>query len=504
MSFDPVASRANPAILACSLDRGFVEPPHIRLAASVIRAVILSGGGLVLVQMPPRHGKSTLCSKWLPLWFLDLFPAKNVILASHTATFAESWGRRARNAAVEHAERLLFTVATDSAAVSDWRTNEGGGMIAVGVGGPVTGRGGDLIVVDDPVKDAVQANSQTWRERSWEWWQETLYTRREPGATIVVPMTRWHEDDLGGRLLLKFPSARVIRFPAVAEDKDELGRAEGEALWPERFPRDELDRIREAVGSYAWSALYQQRPSPPEGAMFKRDHVVAYRDLGDRWLTGKGKVIEKRSAWVAQVADTAMTAKSESDWTAIGTFACGPRGEILVLEVTRARIEIPEQWALMQATRARWRGHPGYRWLGVEDSPAGKALIQIAQRSGDPVRALELGRGEWRTPDKVTRAMPASVACENGMLHVPESNPDWLAPFLHELLYFPKGAHDDQVDTLSLFAIEAREAARGYVPDRRVRSPEDEAEEKARGPFGRSPVETFESFGNVRGSGLRR
>jgi predicted phage terminase large subunit-like protein len=500
---DHQTARISPALMGAWLDPEYDLAAHCTLMGTVVRDVIAQGGGFIMVMMPPRHSKTTTCAKWTPIWFLDHFPDKHVIFASYADSYAQAWGRRARNAAVEHADKLRFAVSVDSSSVKEWSTLQGGGMVSVGVGGQLTGRGADLLVIDDPIKDAVQASSDVWRERCWEWWQQTAFTRREPGATVILVMTRWHEDDLAGRLLASSEAAqwRVLRFPAIAEERDEIDREPGQALWPDRYSVEELELIRANAGSYAWEALYQQRPSPPEGSMFKRGSIVAYRDLGDRWLTGNGKVIPKNACWVGQVVDSALTEGDEADYTAVGTFACGPRGEILVLEVARAKLSVPEQWPFIVAARARWKDHPGYRWLGVEDSSAGKALIQIAARLGAPVRALQMGRGEWRTPDKVTRASQAAVVCENGLLMVPESNPPWLGPFMHELLYFPKGMHDDQVDTLSLFAMEARESAQLVPQDRRVRTSKDEEEEReaARKPF--KGFEAADTFRNVGGKG---
>ena len=192
--------------------------------------------------MPPRHGKSELCSVYLPAWYLGTHPERRVILAGHEADFAASWGRRVRDVLEEHGRQLFGArVRADSAAANRWDlVGHAGGMVTAGVGGTITGRGADLLVIDDPHKSAEETGSVTYRERVWDWYRAVARTRLEPGAGVVVVQTRWHEDDLAGRLLADAESEgdrwQVLSLPAVAEDDDPLGRSVGDPLWPERFP----------------------------------------------------------------------------------------------------------------------------------------------------------------------------------------------------------------------------------------------------------------------------
>jgi predicted phage terminase large subunit-like protein len=470
--------RLHPAFFAHGLQPTFDLPRHLVAHSRLLRQVIFGGGGFVLCMMPPRHGKSTLTSLWTPLWYLDLHPAKNVILVSHTARYAETWGRRARDRAIRYEHRFLMRLDPNATKASEWRTTHGGGMVSLGVGGPVTGRGGDLIVLDDPVKDAIQANSPIWRERMWEWWQETIFTRREPGATVVAILTRWHEDDFGGRILGSSEAREwhVLRLPAVAEEGDALGRAVGEPLWGARFPSEELERIRRHVGAYAWEALYQQRPAPPKGAMFWRDRLGTWTDAVDAWELSSGRRIPKRAAWIGQTCDTAMRESDAANWTVVLTFACGPRGEILVLDVVRARLEVPDQFDFVRAAREKWRRHVGYRWLGVENKASGAGILELGRRSGMPLRELDA------VADKVTRASTASTVCANGLLFLPREAA-WLPAFLQELLAFPRGTHDDQVDCLAYAALQAL-AQRERLGDEPGREPAEE-EERPDDPFNR-------------------
>jgi predicted phage terminase large subunit-like protein len=220
--------------------------------------------GLV-VSMPPQHGKSELCSRYLPAWYLGRYPERRVILTSYEADFAASWGRKARDL-LEHWGHLFgVRVHRRSGAANRWDLDgRDGGMTAAGVGGPITGKGAHLLIVDDPIKNDEEARSSTFREKQWDWWQSVATTRRRPGALIIVIQTRWHRDDLTGRILKQAQETgrkwRVVKFPALAEEHDVLGRQPGEALWPEVFSREQLEKVREDRTNYYWQAMYQQNP----------------------------------------------------------------------------------------------------------------------------------------------------------------------------------------------------------------------------------------------------
>lgn len=233
-----------------------------------------TGTDVLVLEVPPRHGKSLLISQYLPAWFLGRYPDRRVILTSYGAEFARSWGRKARDLVVQYSEWFGDVRVNDAqSAAVDWETNHGGGMITAGVGGPVVGRGADLLIIDDPMKNAEEAMSETIREKQWDWWQSTLSTRREPGAKTIVIQTRWHQEDLIGKLLKASESGEGdkvtrLRLPAIAEADDPLGRHEGVALWPERWSLDKLKERRLTLGSFWWSALYQQRPTQHGDAEF--------------------------------------------------------------------------------------------------------------------------------------------------------------------------------------------------------------------------------------------
>ena len=442
----------HPASLAGFLaGNRFDRPAHIEHLSESASRSVLRGGGRLIVTMPPRHGKSTLCSSWLPYWFLCLFPYRSVMLVSYGATFAERWGRRVRRMASAYADDhpRALSISQDSRSAGEWETDQGGGMKCLGIGGDATGRGADLLIIDDPVKNSEEARSEVMRAKTWEFWQETLRTRIEPGGTVLVIQTRWHEDDLAGRLLDgDDDEMRVwdhIDFPAINDD--------GEALWPDRFGVDALEDIRRDVGSYAWNALYQQRPTPEGGGMFRRKDFRYFRDGGEHYelLSPEGKAyrVLKSECRVFQTVDTAMTEKQTSDYMVILTYALTPMNHLLVLDVDRDRLEIPDQWPRVRSAIDRAKRLPGYRWTAVEDKGSGIGMIQLARKLGQPLRALKADR------DKVTRATPASVWYENGMVYHNEGA-SWLADFEHELMSFPNGAHDDQVDTIAYAVSESR------------------------------------------------
>jgi predicted phage terminase large subunit-like protein len=329
----------------------------------------------------------------------------------------------------------------DSTAANRWHTPEGGGMTTAGAGGALTGRGADLLIIDDPHKNAEEAYSAVHRERTWEWWTTTALTRLEPGAAVIVVGTRWHEDDLIGRILAHEGEAwKVLRFPALAEEADPLGRAPGEALWPERYDVAALDRTRRGVGERAWEGLYQQRPFGDGTSFFKRAWFEArYETIAPgQYRLPDGLTIARDSLGRYATVDLAVSTKTSADWTVVAVFGRLPDGRRLLLDVERARREGPDQVPALERIVAKW----GVGTVWIERTAFQLAIVQAASRAGIPVREL--------TPDKdkVARALPLTVELEAGRLLLPRSAP-WLEGLLAELFSFPAGTHDDQVDALA-------------------------------------------------------
>lgn len=422
---------------------------HLELASfHLSRAASGRGSKRLLVEMPPRHGKSLLVSVWTPVWFLALWPHKRVILCSYEAGIAADFGRQVRNLLDEHSDRLKVRLSKDSKAANRWNTEQGGGMMTAGVGGPITGKGADLLLIDDPVKNSEQANSVLDREKKDVWFRETARTRLEPGAAIAIIQTRWHADDLTGRRLAAMAEGREhwteLRLPAVAEADDPLGRDPGDPLWPERYDAAALEELRRDVGEYGWHALFQQRPRPIEGGIFREE-----------WFGRRYAVTEDGMVHVAGYAavplssipkyctvDLASKEKEltvEDAFSVICTFGVHPSGTLLLLDVVRRRMSSPDTLKTMLEVFRRW---PGIFSFWIESVAYQIALVQWARQAGLPCRELEADR------DKATRALGAAPSCEAGRVQLPVDAP-WLGDFLFELLSAPTGTFWDQVDAFS-------------------------------------------------------
>jgi predicted phage terminase large subunit-like protein len=437
-----------PDTLAHTLTRGtFAQPPHLRLLADRLALAALGRAPRLIVQMPPRHGKSECASHWFPTWLLSLWPERRVILTSYEADFAASWGRKVRNTLGAHRDALGVRIADDSAAANRWETVDGGGMLTAGVGGPITGRGAHVLIVDDPVKNADEAASPTYRQRTWEWWQSTAYTRLEPDGAAVVVMTRWHEDDLAGRLLAEMQAGGerwdVLNLPAIAEAEDLLGRPEGAALWPSRYDGVAFERIKRAVGSRVWTALYQQRPAPDEGDIFKRDWWRFYQ-LPPATFDA-----------VIQSWDMAFKDKATSDFVVGQVW--GARGaDRFLLDQVRGRMNFPATLVAVRALSAKW---PQATLKLVEDKANGTAVIDTLRSEIGGLVAVEPEGG------KMARAQAVSPQVEARNVHLPDPLiAPWVGDFVEETAAFPNAPHDDQVDTMTqaLLRLGASHDAGGY------------------------------------------
>jgi len=424
-------ARSSPAGLAKYATEGRCRCyPYLRLLDSLLVAAAFGRCRWLIVNMPPRHGKSTLVSRYFPAWYTGLFPDRRVLLASYESNFAASWGLAAK----DEAERLgapLFGVRVrrDVSASSNWKyRGHEGGMSTAGVGGPFTGKGGHVLIVDDPIKNPEEARSPARRQQIWDWFLAVALTRLEPQGVVIVIQTRWHEDDLTGRILKEFrhEDLKVLSFPAVAEEGDPLGRARGEVLCPERFDGEALAGIRKSLGSYWFSALYQQRPRPEEGNVFKETWFPRF--------TGEPPGVLLRRT---QVLDSAHKTRKENDYSCVATLDMTDTGTYL-RHVWRDKVPYPDLKRKAQGLFADWGAHE----LCIEDKDAGAMLIQELQRETLlPVIPIQTDK------DKVARAHAATPLCEAGRVFLPnDGEAPWLGEFLSELLAFPNAEHDDQVD----------------------------------------------------------
>ena len=391
----------------------------------------------LMVFMPPRHGKSMLCSEYFPAWWLGQHPDRQIIAATYAQQLANDFGRKVRNLCLSDQHRWAFhdfSLAGDSQAGDRFHTSMRGAYFAVGVGGPITGRGADLLLIDDPIKGREDAESETQRQKLKDWYTAVARTRLMPGGAIVVIQTRWHEDDLAGWLLREHQHEgwEVLSLPAIAEPGDALGRSEGDPLWPEAYPIPELERLRLAVGSRDWAALYQQRPSAAEGSVFKREHWQTHKPTETAPLA----LLQALGVnYVVQAWDTAFKTRETNDFSVCVTLGVA-RSRYYVLDVWRDRAEFPDLKRAMVSQHAKWKAHA----VVVEDTAAGQSLIQELRRNTRiPLIAVKADH------DKVTRAHAVTPTHEAGLCYLPEGEP-WVADFEDELSGFPAAPHDDQVD----------------------------------------------------------
>ena len=425
------AWRATPAATAAKLsDGGWQRYPHLDLISRTI-ASIADGPKFIIVSIPPGHGKSELISKYTPCWYFCNWPEKRIGLSSYSATLSTSFGRVVRDTLIAKESLTGVHIREDVASATDWETSEGGSMLSAGVGGAFTGRHFDLIIVDDPIKNFEEANSPTQRARVWNWWLSTVRTRLQPNGSIIIVMTRWHQDDLVGRLLAGQEAQtngdpwEYLRLPALAEDDDILGRPPETPLWPEAFPIAELQRNREVYGPVHWPGLYQQRPTAAEGGLFKKD-----------WWT-YSDVIEK-GAVTFQYWDTAYKTGQSNDYSACVTITQYPT-DYAVMDVFRQRLEYPGLLRAIKDQAEKWE--PSH--IFVEDKASGQSAVQSLRADTNlPVLPAKLFN------DKIQQANRVTGTVESGKVKLPR-NAYWLPVFLDELTQFPGGTYDDQVDAFS-------------------------------------------------------
>jgi predicted phage terminase large subunit-like protein len=413
--------------------------PHLRYLGAQLDRVSNGEVDRLIIQMPPRHGKSEATTIRYPVYRLAADPSLRIILGAYNATLAAKFSRKARRLA----DYAGIAIAEDRSAVEDWETGVGGGLRAVGVGGGITGQGGDLIIVDDPVKDREEAESETYRDKVWEWWTDVLWTRREPGAAVIVIMTRWHEDDLAGRILQSEDASHwtVVNLPALAEEHDPLGRAVGAALCPERFDENALHDTKTVIGDYGWSALYQGRPVPKGGLLFSRERA----QIVDAVPAG-GTVLRY---W-----DKAGT-EGGGDWT-VGTKIRLHDGVYYVEDVTRAQVSAEARKALFRQT-ARVDGRSVSIVTEQEPGSGGKesAEVTIRDLAGYHVTADKV------TGDPFVRCLPWAAQWQAGNVRLLRG--DWNKAYLDEHAGYPRAKHDDQVTSsagafmrLTLTGVEVR------------------------------------------------
>ncbi|MDE2006410.1 MAG: phage terminase large subunit [Rhodospirillales bacterium] len=432
-------------------EEGRTAARHHRMLIERLDALASGEIDRLMVLMPPGSAKSTYCSIVFPVWFLARHPRSAIIAASHTADLATHFGRQARAVITEHADYLGYALVPGERAATRWATSNGGHYFATGVQGPLAGRRADLVIVDDPIRSRADADSKRRREHVWEWLRADLITRLRPGGRMVLVMTRWHPDDVAGRLMERTESGwSVLRLPALAEKDDPLGRQVGEPLWPEWEDLPSLLRTREQVGARSWAALYQQAPILGDGISLKVENISITPEPPE---IGTGTVVR---AW--DLAATAEVDGNDPDYTVGLKLLREADGRLVVLDVVRERTTPLGVEKLLLAT-ARRDGSGVMIDLPQDPGQAGKAQVAHYFRLlvGYPVRSsVESG-------PKIRRSLIISSQIELGTVTVVQA--PWNRAFLEELREFPSGRKDDQVDALTRAVASFSEAK---VPARRA------------------------------------
>ena len=423
-----------------------VGPHHLKLA-QIFEDIASGKKKRVIVNIAPRHGKSELISYLAPAWFLGKYPQKKIIMASHTADLAVNFGRRVRNLVGSEAYRDIFPqieLQADSKSASRWGTNFNGEYFAIGVGGALAGRGADLFIIDDPHSEQ---EAKTGRPDvflpAWEWFQSGPLQRLMPGGAIIVVMTRWSKLDLTGQIVTQMDRNdevdpwEVVEFPAIKDD--------GEALWPEFWPVEELLAKKAALDIRYWNAQYMQNPVSEEGALIKRE-----------WWKIWDKEAPPQCEFTIMSLDAAQEATNRADFNALTTWGVFFNEEtnnyaIILLNSVKKRAEYHELKEICIQEYKEWQPDV----FMVEKKSNGAVLYQEFRRMGIPVQDFTPGKGQ----DKIARVNAVSALFQGGVVYAPDRR--WAKEVIEECNDFPSGANDDLVDSTTLALLRFRQG--GFI-----------------------------------------
>ena len=436
---------------------GFISGKHHQIMAEAFERVARGELKRLIINMPPRHTKSEFASYLLPAWFLGLYPEKKIIQTAHTAELAVGFGRKVRNLvqSPQYAKTFDTKLSTDSKAAGRWNTDMGGDYFAIGVGGAVTGKGADLLIIDDPhsEQEARQKNPAVF-DGVYEWYTSGPRQRLQPGGAIIIVMTRWAKRDLTGQILKNAEKDgvndwEVIEFPAILPS--------GTPLWPGFWKREELEAIRAEIPSSKWNAQYQQNPTSEEGAIIKREYWKVWEDKSP-----------PACDYIIQSWDTAFEKNNRADFSACTTWGVfqhpddrgNYRNNIIVLDSFKKRMEFPE----LKKVALEFYQDYNPDVLLIEKRAAGAPLIYELRAMGIPVAEYTPSKGN----DKIARVNAVSPLFESGMVWCPETR--WSDELMDELASFPNGDNDDLVDSSTQALIRFRQG--GFLP-----IPTDEPEE---------------------------
>jgi len=444
---------------ATATDERYIVNWHHKILCEYLDKFVQKKIKRLMVFMPPRHGKSELVSRKLPAFIFGKNPDAEIISSSYSADLAQRMNRDTQRIISNPLYTELFPGTTLSGQSN--QIISGGSYIrnsdifeivgrrgvyrSAGVFGGITGMGADYIIIDDPLKNREDSSSDILRDKVWEWYTSTLYTRLEKDGSILLTMTRWHEDDLAGRLLRLMesdPAAdqwTVLNFPAIAEAMrhPDDPRNEGEALWPMKYPLTQLEATRASIGALDWNALYQQRPAPMEGGLFKRE----YWQFWNEWPPNL-------TNWV-QSWDCTFKGTNKSDYV-VGQVWARDGANYYLIDQVRRRMTFTET---LQAIREMSELYPQTHRKLIEDKANGSAVIDTLRSEITGLIPVQPQGG------KEARAQAISAAVESGNVFLPQKA-HWVGDFIEECASFPNGAHDDQVDSMSQALIRYRKNTR--------------------------------------------
>jgi len=444
-----VCQWATPGLMAKDLDRTTIQTPALDLIDAALVDVAEGRTQRLILSVAPQEGKSQRVSRRFPTWCLHRDPDLRIAIASYEFGTARRWGKAIRNDITTHTRKLDLAVEQGSSAANEW-TIDGrqGGVYSVGIGGALTGRAVDLLLIDDPIKDREQADSQTYRDRVWEWWTDVALTRLAPNAPVVLILTRWHHDDLAGRLVAAEDGHewRVINIPAQADHRpeqgetDPLGRQPGEYLQSTRGrTTSDWEAKKIAVGSRTWTALYQGRPTPDTGDVFHRDWWRTYdtplwveQPDGSMHVPGGGTLI---ASWDMAFKDT-----KGSDYV-VGQVWLRRGANAYLLDQVRDRLSFTATVPAVEQLAAKW---PQAHAKLVEDKANGTAVLDTLRKKVPGLIPIT------PTESKYARANAVAPFVQAGNIHLPSPHlAPWVGDLMGECAGFPKSTHDDQVDALS-------------------------------------------------------
>ena len=423
-----------PATLYSRLDPNWIPKPFLLEASLRIAQTIAKPNGRLIISWPPRHGKSRLATIATPIWVLENFPEMEIILTTYGAELSTDFGREIRDIFTRNKHILTQEIRPDVKSVGRFMTKAGGAMRSVGLGGGIVGRGADVFLIDDYIKLASEAASKGKRDSDWEWFTGTVYHRIEPNGSIIIIATRWHWDDLIGRILKHFPDEwEHVKFTAEALENDILGREVGEPLFPERYDKEALKDKRKVLGSYFYNAIYQQDPDN------KSDKIT------DRsWIEIVGTVPFHNKMKYARIWDFGG-ATGKSDYNAGGLIAVDTyTQEMYILNMWRKQCS-PQVLEAKVKELARIDGLDTKVILEQEPGSSGATVVSHYINQVLPEYTVV---GSPSSTAKLVRAQPFIAAAEAGKIKMLKGH--WNEDFLSEFDDFPDGDHDDQIDTIAI------------------------------------------------------